>query len=99
MSFETCNNRDVDLCQGDEMSCQNCNEKQPQKLYSCDARKKAFKTLKGRNLHVAKSRNCDRQSDLNCVIQMNTGQPTVYQELTVLAHILYKGMFQYNNSP
>ena len=67
MSFETCNNRDVDLCQGDEMLCQDCNEKQPQKLYSCDARKKTFKTLKGRNLHVAKSRNCDRQSNLNSV--------------------------------
>ena len=67
MSFETCNNRDVDLCQGDEMLCQNCNEKQPRKLYSCDACKKTFKTLKGRNLHVAKSRSCDRQSDLNSV--------------------------------
>ena len=67
MSFQTCNNRDADSCQGDEMLCQNCNEKQPQKLYSCDACKKTFKTLKGRNLHVAKSRNCDRQSNLNSV--------------------------------
>ena len=67
MSFETCNNRDADLCQGDEMLCQNCNEKQPQKLNSCDACKKTFKTLKGRNLHVAKSRNCDRQSNMNSV--------------------------------
>ena len=49
------------------MFCLNCNEKQPQKLYSCDACQKTFKTLKGRNLHVAKSRNCDRQSNLNNV--------------------------------
>ena len=45
-----------DLYQGNEMFCLSCNEKQPQKLYSCDACKKTFKTLKGRNLHVAKSR-------------------------------------------
>ena len=49
------------------MLCQNCNEKQPPKLYSCDACKKTFKTLKGRNLRMAKSRTCDRQSNLNSV--------------------------------
>ena len=32
-------------------------------------------------------------------IQMNIVLPTIYQELTVLAHLLYKRMFQYNNRP
>ena len=67
MSCETCNNRDADLCQDDEMFRLNCNEKQPQKLYSCDACKKTFKTLKGGNLQLAKSRNCNGQSNLNSV--------------------------------
>ena len=49
------------------MLCQNCNEKQPPKLYNCDACQKTFKTLQGRNLHVAKCRTCDRQSNLNSV--------------------------------
>ena len=67
MICEICNNRDAELCQGDKMLCQNCNEKQHPKLYSCDECKKTFKTLKGRNLHVAKSRTCDCQSEPNNV--------------------------------
>ena len=47
--------------------CQNCNEKQHPKLYSCDACKKTLKTLKSRNLHVAKKSTCDRRSKSNNV--------------------------------
>ena len=67
MICETCNNQDAELCQSDKILCQSHNKKQHPKLYSCDAFKKTFKTLKDGNLHVVKSRTCDRQSKLNNV--------------------------------
>ena len=99
MSCETCNNRDADLCQGNEMFCPNCNEKQPQKIYSCDACKKTFKTLKGRNLHAAKSSNCDRQSNL---ISVNSNEHRTTNSLprtnSISTHTLQRNVLMQQQS-
>ena len=93
MICETCNNRDAELCQGDKMLCQNCNEKQHPKLYSCDACKKTFKSLKGRNLHMAKLRTCDRQSKSNNV-NSNEHRTTnsLPRTISVITHTLQRNV-------
>ena len=69
MASQDCGSKIARLHQGDLILCNRCFDKrfnQPHSkklnVFECYSWKKSFETLRGRNLHLAKSKKCERGS-------------------------------------
>ena len=70
MSCQDCGRKTVRLRQGDLILCNRCFDKRfsqqhskKPNVFECSNCKKSFETLRGRNLHLAKSKKCERGSE------------------------------------
>ena len=70
MSCQNCGSKTARLRQGDLIPCNRCFDKRfsqqhskKPNVFECSICKKSFETLRGRNLHLAKSKECERGSE------------------------------------
>ena len=80
MACEDCKKEEGKLRQGDLILCDTCHEKRSDGqhtksaiLYQCNTCKKSFTTLCGRNLHLSKSKKCERVRPMDSKQQAEPG--------------------------
>ena len=80
MACEDCKKEEGKLRQGDLILCDTCHEKRSDgqhtksaSLYQCNTCKKSFTTLRGRNLHLSKSKKCERVRPMDSKRQAEPG--------------------------
>ena len=80
MACEDCKKEEGKLRQGDLILCDTCHEKRSDGqhtksaiLYQCNTCKKSFMTLRGRNLHLPKSKKCEKVRPMDSKQQAEPG--------------------------